>query len=745
MKRFVLAMGFVVVAACLSQVSHAGEMTKDGQNHILKILDGINWAGFEDAIIQFNLRIKIPEQQGLSPVDLWGTLIKHQGDGKWPTIVISTPYRREYFFIIGLSLFTHGYNILAVDTRGTGSAGGDWISFGPEEHTDLAFVIDDWIPKHDWSDGNVGLIGPSYMAICQLMAAGQVKCDEKTGEPLHLRALFPFSSMSDAYKDIIMHGGNLNMVFVPIWLGFVDSLALFPSTLWWGGENDGMDGTWEDPDTDVIKEAGKNWMDSWNQIPGHMEWFTDADKIVDGPFFDERSPMTYWPDKNSEERDSFGAEKTMSSKLPVFLVGGWLDVFTRGTLNNYQYGLKNQDVSDKAIIMGPWYHIDASAALGLDSVLLTNEVSARWFDWKVKGIEDPFMVEFPAMIYVMGKEKWRLEKSWPLAESRVDEKVLYLSKKKATINWLDWFSLFNMRKNYQLVEEATYRDYKNDDPVLIHNPAELHGTLSRSTQRWLLGGIANITQLAKFLFNIDIDCSLPWEDERADEIACLTFTTGKLETDLEITGPLKLTFWARSEFDEPVSHSYIDKLEANIYDKMIQIPLAEDNSFIEILMDVKDVQWVIEVNDVYPLGRAKNITSGWLSAAHRPYDSNEDPNTVEHYVDPDYVPFDPFYDKADREPMLINEGDLYQYVVEIWPTSNVFKKGHRIRLSISASDFPHLVPLMVPSENTVVIDEDHPAMLAFNSVNTDDEGNTWMWVSDTGYKNADEYLKYHTN
>ena len=66
----------------------------------------------------------------------------------------------------------------------------------------------------------------------------------------------------------------------------------------------------------------------------------------------------------------------------------------------------------------------------------------------------------------------------------------------------------------------------------------------------------------------------------------------------------------------------------------------------------------------------------------------------QHALDPAYVPFDPFYDRPDKNPLAINEGELYQYTVELWPTCNVFKKGHRIRVSLSGSDFPHLLPVI---------------------------------------------------
>jgi putative CocE/NonD family hydrolase len=37
-------------------------------------------------------------------------------------------------------------------------------------------------------------------------------------------------------------------------------------------------------------------------------------------------------------------------------------------------------------------------------------------------------------------------------------------------------------------------------------------------------------------------------------------------------------------------------------------------------------------------------------------------------------------------------GQIYKYTIHVWPTSNLFKPGHRIRLEISSSDFPQFAP-----------------------------------------------------
>jgi putative CocE/NonD family hydrolase len=46
-----------------------------------------------------------------------------------------------------------------------------------------------------------------------------------------------------------------------------------------------------------------------------------------------------------------------------------------------------------------------------------------------------------------------------------------------------------------------------------------------------------------------------------------------------------------------------------------------------------------------------------------------------------------FRDSLDKE-VLMTPGEIYPLVVRLYPTSNVFKRGHRIRVDVSSSNFP---------------------------------------------------------
>jgi len=74
-----------------------------------------------------------------------------------------------------------------------------------------------------------------------------------------------------------------------------------------------------------------------------------------------------------------------------------------------------------------------------------------------------------------------------------------------------------------------------------------------------------------------------------------------------------------------------------------------------------DTDFTAKLVDVGPDGFAQNLSEGILRARYR--DSRE-------------------------KPSLINPGEVYKLDIDLWATSNVFRKGHVLRLEISSSNFP---------------------------------------------------------
>ena len=116
-------------------------------------------------------------------------------------------------------------------------------------------------------------------------------------------------------------------------------------------------------------------------------------------------------------------------------------------------------------------------------------------------------------------------------------------------------------------------------------------------------------------------------DQRATENRqdVLVYTSGELKEDLEVTGPITVHLWAISS--------------------------APDTDFVARLVDV------------HPDGYAQNLTDGIIRARYRNYERGE-------------------------APTLIEPGKAYEYEIDLWATSNLFKVGHRIRLDVTSSNFP---------------------------------------------------------
>jgi hypothetical protein len=109
----------------------------------------------------------------------------------------------------------------------------------------------------------------------------------------------------------------------------------------------------------------------------------------------------------------------------------------------------------------------------------------------------------------------------------------------------------------------------------------------------------------------------------------IVFRTPPLTEDVEVTGPIDVKLWASSS--------------------------APDTDFTAKLIDVHP-----PTKD-FPAGIDMGIEDGIIRARFR--------NSLE------------------REE-LMTPGTVYEFTIRLYPTSNVFKAGHRIRLDISSSSFP---------------------------------------------------------
>jgi putative CocE/NonD family hydrolase len=71
------------------------------------------------------------------------------------------------------------------------------------------------------------------------------------------------------------------------------------------------------------------------------------------------------------------------------------------------------------------------------------------------------------------------------------------------------------------------------------------------------------------------------------------------------------------------------------------------------------------------------------------------------------------YREGDTRPVLLTPGQVTKMTIEMYPVSNLFKKGHRIRIAIASSAFPK----WLPNGNTgKEMDQDVPGVVATNTL-----------------------------
>lgn len=109
-----------------------------------------------------------------------------------------------------------------------------------------------------------------------------------------------------------------------------------------------------------------------------------------------------------------------------------------------------------------------------------------------------------------------------------------------------------------------------------------------------------------------------------------------------------------------------------------------------------DTDFIARLIDVHPDGYAQNLCYGVVRARYR---------------------------EGLDQSTLMTPGEVYRFVIELLPTSNLFKPGHRIRLDISSSDFPNFDrnhntgqedwahPELRPAQQTIFHDASHPSRL----------------------------------
>ncbi len=367
--------------------------------------------------------VKIPMRDGTK---LAANIFRPKGEGKWPTILIRTPYDKgNEKWPGGKDYATKGYVTVVQDCRGRGKSEGEWEPFLHEPQD--GFDTQEWVAKQPWCDGNIGSSGGSYVGWTQWASAPHAS--------KHLKCMVPMVPFGNTYEDLAYCGGAMQLGLLMGWGEAVGGVGLPPEKLQKAYSY-----------LPLKKFAGQ--FDK--KIPYLTEW-------VEHPTYDD-----FWKQRGI---DYDYADVT----VPTLNVGGWYDIFAKATLD-LTTGVRNAAKSEEVrknqfVIIGPWGHGAGTRKFGeLDfGPEAELKVYSRQFDWYehwLKGKDKKINEWPPYYLFVMGENRWRGENEWPIKRTKFTPYHLHSAGRANTLSGDGTLSVTPPDG-----ETSDQYSYDGDDPV----------------------------------------------------------------------------------------------------------------------------------------------------------------------------------------------------------------------------------------------------------------------------------------
>lgn len=473
--------------------------------------------------------------------------------GKFPVILVRTPYgnggeghKRGHFFA------EHGYVFIEQDVRGRYESEGIFDAMQAEAID--GYDMQQWAGQQPWSNEMLGTLGGSYVGFTQWIPA-PYQCP-------YLKTMFTSVTFSN-FHDAAYQNGAFRLGLFGSWSFEMTAPFIIPRNIM----NGKMDSVLRSlPLIEIDKAMG------W-RISFLRDWLSHPEHDI------------YW------ERTTVGHNYS-KIHASVYNVAGWYDILLKYTIDNYlKMTADNIDPEirkKQKLLIGPWEHNWGKQKVGEidfgeEALSDSRELSLRWFNSQLKGIDNGVMKEPPVKIFVMGANKWRYENEWPLARTNYKN---YYFHSNGNANTLSGDGKLNSKKP---VNEPTDK--------FIYNPAD---------------PVVSEKEI------------VPYDQTKIEERSdVLVYTTPPLTSNIEVTGPVKVRLFASSS--------------------------------------AKNTDFTAKLVDVYPDGRAIRICEGVIRASYR---------------------------NSDEKPTNIEPGKIYEYTIDLWATSNVFKTDHQMRVEISSSNFP---------------------------------------------------------
>jgi hypothetical protein len=346
--------------------------------------------------------------------------------------------------------------------------------------------------------------------------------------------------------------------------------------------------------------------------------------------------------------------------LPIYLVGGWYDSWGGNTTANFQT-LSKRIKGPVYLIMGPWTHGGQGSSAHGQASFGADAAIADPLAWRLEWYDH----------WLKGREN-SVGHAAPFATPvRVfvmgtgDGRKLADGRVNHGGRWRD-------EQEWPLARSQSTNYYLQADGIL----AQQRPAVTRSSTSFEFDPRHPVPTIGGNISSGDgILLAGAWDQRGGDHVwnapqpiplsarnDVVVFQTAPLEADMEVTGELAVKLW--------VSSSTVD---TDFTAKLIDVypPSADFPAGIDLLMG-----------------------DGIMRTRFR--------NSL-------------------RSEELMEPGAIYPITVRLYPTSNVFRRGHRIRVDVSSSNFPRFdvnpntgEPLgdqrrQVTATNTIHHDADHPS------------------------------------
>lgn len=580
--------------------------------------------------------------------------------GTFPVVLQYTPYNRAHFipkmgvgkhlvssmtgngwgpiydlanFPHSKTLLEHGYALVAADMRGTGASFGSNLPLMPQIGRDGKTIVD-WIAEQSWCDGNVGMMGPSYLGWAQYMTAAN--------HPKALKCIMPEVMAFEMYTGASRPGGIAAQKWVKNFsqrlTGFnqnqyeLDKFIL-PAVPVIDEDGDGklVDERPKEMDSLVLKaEIAPKYADNAERTEKYYLRATqehignipvDFFLNEESKFIDASAPAPYENISYHHVSVGYYVPEVAQSGVAIYHLGGWFDGFVRGTTKLYA-SLAESNVSK--MMISPRVHFPSipkayQKAFDYKEKFLDqySVEQLRFFDYHLKGINNSVKDELPVKIYVMN-EGWRSESEWPIARTQ--------------------YTNFYLNDSGSLTMDASVEGKDSYAVDFSHGS----GYGKKQLNRWLM-----YTSGPKEIM-----------DRTLTDQKCLVYETEPLKQDTEVTG-----------------HPIID------------LHLSSTQDYGDVFVYLCDVD---------QNGNSQYITEGQLRAGWFEEQTPEDQIHGKAQILPE-LPWHGYKSTQWKDKALAN-GEIIPMRFDLIPTSWKFKAGHRIRIAIAGADIatfelnPNLCP-----------------------------------------------------